>query len=116
MLRELLQENVVSAVYVLEPITRIASDKKIFKWTEVQQKSFQERKNMMAKNKELLHYPNFKLDFDVYTNASDYQLEAAIIQENGPVAFYSRKLTPVQINYTVMENELLSIIETCVHF
>ena len=72
-------------------------------------------KNMMAQ-KVLLHYPNFKLDFDVYTNASDYQLEAAIIQENGPVAFYSCKPTSTQMNYNVMENELLSIIETCVHF
>ena len=72
-------------------------------------------KNMMAK-KALLHYPDFKLDFDVYTDTSNYQLGAVIVQENGPVTFYSRKLTPAQMNYTVMEKELLSIIETCVHF
>ena len=71
----------VSAVYVLEPITRISSDKTKFKWTEVQQKSFQERKSTMAKNKELLHNPNFKLDFNFYTDASDYQLGAVIVQK-----------------------------------
>ena len=56
-------------------------------------------KNMMAK-KVLLHYSNFELDFDVYADASDYQLGSVIVQKNRPVAFYNRKLTPAQINYT----------------
>ena len=50
-------------------------------------------KNMMAK-KTLLRYPNFRLDFDVYTDASDYQLGAVIVQKDEPVPFYSRTLTP----------------------
>ncbi|MGH7974345.1 MAG: RNase H-like domain-containing protein, partial [bacterium] len=33
-------------------------------------------------------------------------------QESKPIAFYSRKLTPTQQRYTVMERELLSIVET----
>ena len=59
-------------------------------------------KNMMAK-KVLLHYSNFELDFDVYADASDYQLGSVIVQKNGPVAFFSCKLTPTQMNYTLME-------------
>ena len=59
---------------ILEPLTRISSDNTKFKWTEVKQKSFKEMKNMMAK-KNLQHYPDFNLDFDVYTDASDSSKE-----------------------------------------
>jgi RNase H-like domain found in reverse transcriptase len=35
-----------------------------------------------------------------------------ICQEAWPIAFYSRKLNAAQHNYTTMEKELLSVIET----
>ena len=56
-------------------------------------------KHMMVK-KFLLHYTDFKLDVDVYTDVNNYQLRVVIVQKNRPVAFYNRKLTPAQINYT----------------
>eukprot|EP00957_Ditylum_brightwellii_P071216 5413380-Ditylum_brightwellii.AAC.1 len=60
----------------------------------------------------LLHFHDFTKTFDVYANASDYQLGGIISQEDWPIAFYSQKLNPAQKNYTTMEKELLSIMET----
>ena len=48
--------------------------------------------------------------FEIYTNASDYQLGAAIIQDKRPIAYWSRSLQSNQLKYTTTENELLAII------
>ena len=54
-------------------------------------------------------FPQFDKPFHVYTDASNYQLGAVIMQENKPLAFYSRKLTDTQKRYTTGEQELFSI-------
>ena len=68
-------------------------------------------KKLMTKDV-LLSYPDHNLPFNIYTDASDYQLGAVIFQKNTPVACYSRKLTTAQQNYITTEKEFLSVITT----
>jgi hypothetical protein len=63
----------------------------------------------------LLCYPVFNKPFHLYTDASDHQMLAFIMQDKKPIAFYSRKLNTAQKRYitTEISRELLSAIETC---
>ena len=64
----------------------------------------------------LLCYPDHNLPFHICTDASENQLGSVILQQNIPVVFYSRKLSPSQQNYTTIEKELLSVVETLRNF
>ena len=64
----------------------------------------------------LRRYPDLNQPFIIETDSSELQLGAVILQDNKPLAYYSRKLNPAQQKYTTTEKELLSIVETLKEF
>jgi hypothetical protein len=107
----------LSCVHILKPLTDQYGLKKKapIKWTDEMQKAFDKMHLLIAADA-LAIYPNHNERFNVYTDASDFQLGACIIQERRLVAYFSRKLTKSQQNYTTMEKEMLSIIATLKEF
>ena len=97
------------------PLTELTKKGHKFKWTTECQDAFDALKSRLAKQV-ALSYPDFTKPFEIYTDASKLQLGSVICQQGRPLAFYSRKLTGAQTRYTVIEQELLSIVETLREF
>ena len=100
--------------HVLAPLTALTG-KRSFLWTPECQRAFDQMKALVSSDA-LLAFPVHTQPFDVETDASEYQLGSVIKQRSRPVAYYSRKLNSAQRNYTTIEKELLSIVETFKEF
>ena len=70
----------------------------------------------MVSSETLLIYPDWKIPFTFHTDVSDKQLDAVIIQNNKPIAFFSRILSQPQHNYNTNDKELLAIMECLKQF
>ena len=102
--------------HILTLLTALTSQKSgNVTWSAECQHTFDTIKAILSSDV-LLRYPDHNKPFHVYTDASDLQLGAIIVQDDQPVAFYSRKLNTAQCNYTTMEKELLSIVKTLKEF
>ena len=53
---------------------------------------------MLVSKETMLSYPNFNKPFEFHTDESKLQLGSVISQKGKPIAFYSRKLNPAQVN------------------
>ncbi len=101
--------------HTLAPLTALMCKEAPWKWGTEEDKAFQAMKKAISQET-MLNFPEFNKPFHIFTDASNYQLGAVIMQEEKPIAFYSRKMDKAQQRYTTGEQELLSIVETLKEF
>jgi hypothetical protein len=84
-----------------------------FKWDEPQCQAFKQLKEacMVAPT---LRIFDPKLPIQIETDASDMAIGACLTQEHNkqrhPLAYYSRKMTPAELNYDIHDKDLLAIV------
>ena len=86
--------------HILSPLSD-KSGKRTFHWTDEMGKAFLQTKAILSVDA-LMAYPNNNKPFHIYTDASDYQMGAVIMQNKKPVSYCSQKLNGAQNNYTTM--------------
>ena len=97
--------------HTLAPSTILPSIKRKFKQTQVGQDAFDKIKWIVACDT-LLTYPDSNEIFKIHIDASAFQLGQVIIHKEKRIAFYCRKITDAQQQYTVTERELPITVET----
>ena len=97
----------------------LTKKKRIFKWTEEGQKSFDDLKSCLT-TAPVLRCPDFNLQFKLYADACDYGIGAVLAQETSDgevvVAYASRLLKSSELKYAVLQNEALGIVWSLKHF
>jgi RNase H-like domain found in reverse transcriptase len=93
-------------------LTSLTSSNVKFEWLTSHQQASDKIKKVIE-TEVLLAYPDLDKPFHIYTDASDHQLGAVIMQDEKPISLYSRKRNAAQRRYTSTELELLSTIKTC---
>jgi hypothetical protein len=89
--------------------------KKPWRWDPIHQQVFDNVKAAITQEV-VLAYPDFSKPFDIYTDASATQLGAVIAQYNRPISFFSKKLSEMQQEYSVIKIELLAIMKRLKEF
>lgn len=83
------------------------------KWTSEAEQAFIDIKKALI-NAPVLALPDYKLPFEIHTDASNVGIGAMITQQqngiNRVIAYYSAKLTPTQQRYMTTEKECLAVI------
>ena len=92
------------------PLTELCGIKSKFIWTDAHENAFNLAKKLVAEDV-LLRFPNHELPFEFLTDASNIQVGATIKQNNLPIAYFSKKLTPTHRRYSTIEQEMLVIIK-----
>ena len=98
------------------PLYKLLHHNVQFKWTEQEDKTFQELKRLLTTTP-ILKHPDFKYPFQVHTDASDAGLGCTLVQmidrEERVIMYLSRTLQPAERNWTTREKEALAILWAC---
>jgi hypothetical protein len=101
---------------IAAPLFDLTKKDKSWKVTEKETQAFLKLKDCFKKEVILVE-PDREAPFYLETDASDFALGGALHQKDPitgclrPVAFFSRKLSPAELNYDIFDKELLAVID-----
>jgi hypothetical protein len=100
---------------VAAPLTNLTKGDLSFRWTDEAHRAFLELKAAF-RSADILRHADPSLPYLLETDASDFGMGAILSQHFAdgvrPIAFYSKKFSPAELNYTVHNKELLAIVSS----
>jgi RNase H-like domain found in reverse transcriptase len=99
---------------IATPLTNLTKKDKAFGWTENEQFAFEELKRRFSEAPILAIFDP-EQPIVIKTNTSDYAIGVYIMQigkneKLHPVAFYSKKIFPAEMNYDIHDKKLLAVV------
>ena len=100
---------------IATPLTNLTKKEVPFNWDQQCQDSFRLLKDRLTQAPVITIFDPEK-EAILETDASDFAIGACLNQKNEqgklqPVAYYSRKMSPAELNYDIHDKELLAIVE-----
>ncbi len=92
-----------------EPLRRLQSSKVHFAWTDEQDRSFRAIRQCLLDSPGLAPFDP-SLPLVVATDASQHGIGGVLLQNDRPVLYVARALTPAETRYAIIEKELLAVV------
>lgn len=101
---------------VVHPLTSLTKKDRTYEWTEEAQQALTALKAAFTSAALLKHYNPLR-QLVLETDASDYAIAGILSQVHNdgrtyPIAFFSRKMTPAELNYEIHDKEMLAIVSS----
>ena len=109
------RDNIPSLAEVSHPLYELLKKYKRFEWTDEHQSSFDQVKALIADNITLTPIEP-GVPFELYTDASQHAVGAALLQKNRVVSFYSKHLNPLQQKQSATMRESYALIAAVRHY
>ena len=100
---------------ITHPLRELLGKNVPFNWSTTHNNAITQIKQILT-SAPVLGYYDVTQPVTLETDASSHGLGAVILQDNKPIAYASRSLTPAQLNYAQIEKELLAIVFGCERF
>ena len=100
---------------ITHPLRELLGKNVPFNWSTTHDNAITQIKQILT-SAPVLGYYDVTQPVTLETDASSHGLGAVILQDNKPIAYASRSLTPAQLNYAQIEKELLAIVFGCERF
>jgi len=99
---------------IVRPLTDLLRKDVPFTWTDKCQHAFDTIKQMLT-NAPVLALPDWRSNksFTMICDASYEGVGGVLMQDERPIAFESRKLTPAESHYSVPELEMMAVVHCC---
>ena len=96
------------------PLRQLLTKEAEFVWEQTQQDAFDRIKDVITREPgPILAYYDPRKPITIQSDASKHGLGCVILQDDKPVSFASKSLTPTEVGYAQIEKELYAVLFAC---